>query len=109
MFDYELFAPDAPTMESLLTQMSIKQANSGKVNGTIYATDYYGTKYLATGATTTGLGGLIISVMAAQPGVYCNLRWMGTTGLALNQQQINAGCVLKLITAPFYRVFAPTG
>lgn len=94
MFDYELFAPDAATMDSLLTQMSIKEANSGKVNGTIYATDYYGTKYVAD---------------IEQPGVYCNLRWMGTTGLALNQQQINAGCVLKLITAPFYRMFAPTG
>lgn len=98
MFDYELFAPDDATMDSVLTQMSMKQTNSGKVAGTVYATDYYGTKYATSGG-----------VAMAQPGAYCNIRWMGASVLTLNQTQINAGCVLKLLTAPIYRQFALVG
>jgi hypothetical protein len=102
MFDYELFAPDDATMQNVLTQMSMRQANSGKVEGTVYATDYYGTKYVTSGVSPN-------FVYTAQPGVYCNIRWMGQTVLTLNQTMINAGCKLVLLIAPIYRQFAPVG
>jgi hypothetical protein len=99
VFDYELFAPDDATMQSVLTSMNMKATNSGKVGTTVFATDYYGTKFVSSGTPPN-------IIWTAQPGVYCNIRWMGATVLTLNQTMINAGCVLKLITAPFYRVFA---
>jgi hypothetical protein len=100
MPDYEVFAPDDATMQLALAKLGTT-FNSGK-NGTIvYAVDYYGTKYVQSGTKVDGFGNTIPN-MVAQPGRYANVRWMSASVFGLSGI---TGATMKLLTAPFYRVF----
>jgi hypothetical protein len=100
MPDYEVFAPDDATMQLALQKLGTT-FKSGKNGSTVYAVDYYGTKYLQSGTVVDGFGNTIPN-MVAQPGVYANVRWMGASALGLSGV---AGATIKLLAAPFYRVF----
>ena len=105
MPDYELFTPDEQTMDDCLTQFQMKSTNSGKVGTTVYAWDYYGTKYTLTGTVFDAETQKNVASWVPLTGFYCNIRWMGASTLTLTQQ-LNKGANLILQTAPYYRVFA---
>jgi hypothetical protein len=101
MPDYEIFAPDDATMQLALQKMGTT-FRSGKNGTTVYAVDYYKTKYLQSG-TTLDPWGKTMPNMVAQTGVYANVRWMGAT--VLPSLSGVTGATAKLLAAPYFRVF----
>jgi hypothetical protein len=101
MPDYEMWAPDDATMTAALSKMALKQT-SAKIGNSIFATDYYGKKYIQSG--TVLIGGDIVPNWVLQTGVYCNIRWLGPT--VIPPLPANSGCTVALQAAPFWRVFA---
>jgi hypothetical protein len=90
MPDYEIFAPTDALMQTALTALGVKAAASGKMNGVVYAVDYYGTKYL------NGV---------AQTGRYANLRYRDAAGFTLSAPLTSQGVTMAVQAAPFYKVW----
>jgi hypothetical protein len=76
--DYELSAPDKATMLAALSQLGIN-GESGFANGGRYTLSIYGEKWMPTGSTTVNSIGAAVPVMAAAPGYYALLRWLGAS------------------------------
>ena len=104
MPDYEIFAPNDAVMQSALQSLGCK-VGSGKSGVTVYAVDYYGTKYLQSG-TIAAAPYADRPNMVAQSGVYANIRWMGASVLTLPANVTSLGATLKLQASPYYRVWA---
>jgi hypothetical protein len=104
MPDYEIFAPNDAVMQQCLAALGMS-FRSGKNGNTVYAVDYYGTKKTQSGTFTDQAGHGPQPNWVALTGVYANVRWMGASALGLPANLISAGATMKLLTAPYYRVF----
>ena len=108
MPDYEMWAPDIASMRAALTASAFDlNRASGRMGTSVFAIDYFGTKYVLTGTVrlTSPRGVSTIEPnWVAQPGVYANIRWMGPGEVPITVGQ--TGATVTPLAPPYYRRFA---